>query len=148
VGLMLIGPTAEDDPTPANFYQRIQLVGADDHATATPQSLLTSYSNYFVGGLGRMGISNYGQVRYQNVYDGIDWLFSTNQGRLQYDFVVKPDADAAQIRLAFPDAVSAELSDDGQLVLTLPNGEKMVQSAPLAYQIRSDGALEAVKSAF
>jgi uncharacterized protein (TIGR03437 family) len=76
------------------------------------------YSNYFLGKTESSwftGVPHYGSVRYANVYPGIDIVYHSQDGNVEYDFVLAPGADPNQIELAFDRDV--HISDDGDLVL-------------------------------
>lgn len=75
----------------------------------------------------------YEPVRYEAVYPGIDLIYYGNRNRPEYDFVVRPDADPAQTRLAFTGAESVELAPDGDLVLR-PSAAEVRQRKPVVYQ--------------
>jgi YVTN family beta-propeller protein len=82
---------------------RLRLVGADAGSTATPLSELPGKSSYFLGNdpkRWRTDVPTYAEVKYQNVYPGVDLVYYGNQGRLEYDFMVAPGADPSAIALA------------------------------------------------
>jgi hypothetical protein len=51
------------------------------------------------------------KVRYPDVYQGIDVVYYGNQGRLEYDFIIAPDADPSAITLGFSGA-TAEIDNN------------------------------------
>ena len=53
------------------------------------------------------GIPTYAKVRYAEVYPGTDLVYYGNQGRLEYDFVVRPGADPARAPKISPRISSA-----------------------------------------
>ncbi len=76
------------------------------------------YSNYFLGKTEKSwftGVPHYNSVRYKNVYPGIDIVYHSSDGNVEYDFVLAPGADPSQIDLAFDRDV--HLDDNGDLVL-------------------------------
>jgi uncharacterized protein (TIGR03437 family) len=76
------------------------------------------YSNYFLGKTEESwftGVPHYGSVRYANVYPGIDIVYHSQDGNVEYDFVLAPGADPNQIELAFDRDV--QIGEDGDLVL-------------------------------
>lgn len=81
------------------------------------------------------GVASLAQVRYSEVYSGIDALFHTGNGKVEYDFVVRPDADPSAIQLAFKGAQGLRLGADGELVLQTTAGS-LIQGAPVAYQLQ------------
>ena len=82
----------------------MRLFGANSHAAAVPEDLLSSYSNYLIDPdpqKWRTHVPNYRRVRYQSIYPGnFDVIYYGNPRELEFDFVVAPGADARRIRLA------------------------------------------------
>lgn len=115
---------------------RMRLVGA--RATARVQGVgeLPGKSNYFIGNdptKWHTDIPNYAQVRYSGVYPGVDLVYYGRQGQLEYDFVLKPGADAGAMRLSLGGAKRVRINRAGELVLETANGE-VVLRRPEAYQ--------------
>jgi hypothetical protein len=125
-------------------------------AAAAPQGegegLLATRSNVIVGSdpsQWATGLSNYASVLYRGVYDGVDLRYYGNQRQLEYDFVVAPGADAAQIALRFDGIVAASIADDGDLVLQVAGTSGEVRfCAPVSYQRADDGSMQAVASRY
>ncbi len=130
------------------YFERVQLVGANANATATPLNGLSSYSTFYGMGRELPNIPNYRQVMYQNIYAGIDWQLGLHNGWPQYDFIINPGADLNALRLAYPEAQSLALDADGQLVITLDDKEQLLQAPPLAYQVAANGRIEALVSRY
>jgi len=63
----------------------------------------------------------YAKVRVENVYPGIDLVYYGKEGRLEYDFVVKPGGDPKTIRLAL--SSPAKIDDKGDLLAETSGGE-------------------------
>lgn len=82
---------------------------------------------------GRTEIAQYGRVRYEQVYPGIDLVFYGNQGQLEYDFAVSAGADPRAITLVFARAHDVQLGAGGELVLAVGGGE-IRQPKPVIYQ--------------
>jgi uncharacterized protein (TIGR03437 family) len=61
----------------------------------------------------RTGIATFGRLRMAGLYPGIDVVYYGTDRQLEYDFVVKPNADAGAIRFALP----ATMGADGELAL-------------------------------
>jgi len=78
-------------------------------------------------------VPQFAQVRYENVYPGIDLLYYGNQGRVEYDFKVAPGADPNQIALRFHDSEKMVLTSAGDLVLATNAGDVRLK-APRVYQ--------------
>lgn len=111
-------------------------VGANSAATATALDPLPSKSNYFIGSdpsQWRTDVANYGRVKYQNVYTGVDLIYYGDNGQLKFDFVLAAGADPNQIALAYQGADSIALDAEGNLILHTANGD-IVQQKPVIYQ--------------
>src|SRR5437879_1232125 len=81
--------------------------GPDALAAAVGLDEQPGKSNYLLGNEPSqwlLGIANYAQVQYQDVYPGVDAVYHGNQRQLEYDFRVAPGADPGAIRLAFTGA--------------------------------------------
>ena len=123
----------------------MDLVGANAQAQATGLDAQGGTSNYFVGNdpsQWHTGIANYGQVKYQNVYSGVNLIYYGNQRQLEYDFVLAPGADPGSIQLAFTGAAGIPLDSSGDLVLHTSGGD-VVEHAPVIYQ-DNNGVRQAV----
>ena len=88
----------------------------------------------------------FGAVRYEGLYPGVDLLFYPAEGGIEYDVVVAPGADPSRFAVRMTGAAGVTLRD-GALEFSLPNGEVIHQSAPVAYQLL-DGARAPVRSAY
>ncbi len=115
---------------------RMALDGAAENSAPVGVDELPGRSNYFNGNdpaKWRQNVPQYGQVRYRDVYPGIDLLYHGNQGRLEYDFEVAPGSDPGQVTLRFQGPKILRLSSDGDLVLGLGDGDLRLK-APRIYQ--------------
>lgn len=121
---------------------RMRLLGADPQAEGELVQPLAGRVNYLMGRDSRRwkkGVPTYGQVRYTEVYSGIDLVYYGREGLLEYDFVVAPGADPAAIRLAFDGLLDTggrpplEVDPQGALVLHTAEGE-IRKPRPTVYQ--------------
>jgi Beta-propeller repeat len=129
-------------------FLEMKLAGASPSATLAGVDPQPSVSNYFVGhdpARWRRAIPQFGRVRYENVYPGINLLFYGNQGHLEYDFQVAPGSDPSQAELEFNGAKQIELRD-GALVIATNNGSVRLE-APSIYQ-QIDGRRQTVAGSF
>lgn len=78
-------------------------------------------------------LPQYRQLRYAGLYRGIDLVWYSRDGELEFDLVVQPGADAAQIQLQINGAKAPTLADDGQLLLDGPGGALRLKR-PVLYQ--------------
>jgi uncharacterized membrane protein YdjX (TVP38/TMEM64 family) len=115
---------------------RWHLSGANSDPTIRGEQPLETRTNYFRGNdrkNWRTDVDNFGQVRYERVYPGVDLVFRGNQQQVEYDFTIAPNANPKQIRFAFDGVDSMTTDKDGSLLLRTPHGT-LVQPRPLVYQ--------------
>ena len=103
-------------------------------------------SNYLLGNDPRQwhtNIPHYSKLSATQVYDGIDLVFYSHGGDLEYDFVVAPGADPKQIRLAF-DGVEEMRVDrkSGDLLLSTTGGSEIRHMRPKVYQQMGNARVE------
>jgi hypothetical protein len=125
---------------------RMRLHNADPSAKTVGVEELRSKSNYFVGNDAKRWRSNvptYSTVEYQAIYRGINLVYYSNEGRLEYDFVVAPGADPGQIQLDFLGNDEGIKQDEkGDLLLRVGKHEFHWRK-PVVYQ-KKDGTREEV----
>jgi Beta-propeller repeat len=116
---------------------RMRILGA--RADSDPQGLdeLPGRVHSFIGRDPRKwhrDLPSYARVLYRGVYPGIDLMYyGARQQRLEYDFVVAPNADPRTIRLGFEGVDRLEVDVDGDLLLHV--GDAALRFAkPLVYQ--------------
>lgn len=78
-------------------------------------------------------IPTFGQLRYPNLYDGIDLVWRFEGRALKYDFIVQPGADPALIGVAYDGVDGLEVTEDGLLQVQTAAG-KFQEMPPSAYQ--------------
>lgn len=119
---------------------RMQLVNSNVQARLTGLDHLSS-TNHLTGSNPQqwhLGVPNYAQVKYEGVYPNIDLLFHGNRNELEYDFILAPGAQVADILLNFEGAEKLSIDAKGDLVLRV-NGNVIRQSKPYIYQETGDG---------
>ncbi len=116
-------------------FVRMRLAGANENAAIGGTELLPGKSNYLIGqdaSRWRRNVPQYGGVKYEDIYPGINLIFYGNQGRLEYDFQVAAGADPSQAELEFDGLQGLELSQ-GSLILKSEGGSLRFE-APQIYQ--------------
>lgn len=138
-GTMMLGPTQATLIAGSGSGDSVQMqfVGANASASAVAQDQLVTKTNYLFGGDTSQwitGVSNFAQVTYQDLYQGVDLrYFSTQQNQLEYDFIVHPGASTDSIKLSFQGADKLSLDAQGNLVVSTKDGD-IVHQAPQIYQ--------------
>lgn len=94
------------------------------------------YVNYYLGKDESKWASNvkkYGQVKYQNLYSGIDLKYYLKDHHLKYDFIVAPNANPQDIKIQY-NGQDEILIEEGQLKIKTSVNE-LIDQKPYAYQI-------------
>ena len=92
------------------------------------------------------GVPTYQRVKYDAVYPGIDLAYHGDGGKFEFDFNLKPGADARRIALGFDGVAGAEVASDGSALLKTAHGN-LTLKRPLAYQ-EIDGARHEISADF
>ena len=147
-------PLASPQPSPSADHQKgtalqFRLLGANKNPIAVGEDPQPGIVNYFIGNnpaQWHTKVPTYAQVRYKNVYPGIDLIYYGNHRQLEYDFAVSPGADPSVIRFEIQGASQVALDGEGNLVLSTEGGELHFQS-PIVYQ-ESNGRRVAVNGGY
>ena len=97
-------------------------------------------SNYFIGNdpsKWRTDVPNYASVAYEDLYDGIDLVYSSNANGVKYEFIVKPGADPAAIEIRYEGIES--LRPEGDELAVRHGLGVMFDSPPYSY---AEGGVE------
>jgi len=115
----------------------MKLLHASPGARVRGENELPGRSNYFIGNdpaNWRRDIPQFAQVRYAEVYEGIDLVFYGNRGQLEYDFEVAPGGDPGRVALQLRGPKSVSVNSDGDLELVMSAGNVRLR-APHVYQV-------------
>lgn len=129
---------------------RMRFVGARDDAEVEARDAMPGRCNYLIGN-DRDGwvtdVPTSARAVQRGVWPGVDVVWrGDDQGRLTYDIVLAPGADAASVQFEFEGGRAVSVGDDGSLRIPAELGE-LRQSRPVAYQL-VDGVRHAVDAAF
>ena len=121
---------------PKHETLQFKILGATKNPVAMGEVPQPGLVNYFIGNnpaKWQKHVPTYAQVRYKNIYPGIDLLYYGNHRQLEFDFAVAPGADPGQIQFEIQGAGQIHLDAEGNLVLTTGGGKIHFQ-APTVYQ--------------
>ena len=139
---------------------RMQVAGARPDAKVSGVKQLPGRSNYFIGkdpANWRTNVPNYAEVKYTDVYTGVDLVYHGNQGQLEFDFIVKPGADANQIALNITQSgtrnsqapgKSLRIDRSGNLVVTTGSREVRFQKPDVYQRLRGNAGRTIVDGRF
>lgn len=115
---------------------QLRFVGTDPRARLDARAPTGGRAHYLLGRDSSAWIRDlprFGQLRQEGLYPGIDLVWHGSDGELEFDLVVQPGADPAQIRLQLDSASVPVLDDAGDLRLDGPDGALRLHR-PLLYQ--------------
>jgi hypothetical protein len=124
----------------------LSLVDSNPAARITGLDPLAVRGNYFVGrdaSRWRSDVTQYGRVRYAEVYPGVDLVYYGSAGKLEYDLVLRPGADPQRIRMKFRGADNLTVSPQGDLLFSAGDAQ-LVQKRPVIYQETAAGVRQQV----
>ena len=112
---------------------RLSFAGANATPAMQGQDPQDASTHYFLGDRSATDVGNFAKVRYEDLYPGIDLLYYGNQRQLEYDFIVAPGVDPAQIALDVAGVDTLRIDAGGNLVMGTALGD-IVQRKPVVYQ--------------
>jgi hypothetical protein len=144
-----IGRFKESEPIK---YKRVilkqEFVGANEVRPLGSERFCWN-SNFFYGNNSSKwctDVPNYAEVYYENIYDGIDLRYFSNDNGLKYDFIVNPGANVNQIRVKYEGADTLKIDGSRNLIIETPFGN-IVESELFIYQ-NIKGSMQKITGAF
>src|ERR1019366_3396418 len=99
---------------------RLKMEGAKANPDFESLEPLPGISNYFIGNdpfQWHTNIHQYSRVMLHSIYPGIDMVYYGNQGKLEYDFIVKVGGDHHSIHFRIDGAQGVQVNEQGELEL-------------------------------
>jgi outer membrane protein assembly factor BamB len=147
--LSLVHPRSEDLLSPESALLSMRLVGANPDVQILGFEEQAGKANYIIGNdpaKWHTNIPTYAEVRYADIYSGVDLIYYGKGNNLEYDFVVAPGIDPSTITLSFDGVQGLKVDRSGNLVLSFDGGEIQMQK-PIIYQ-DINGARQAVQGGY
>ena len=122
---------------------KVTFEGANDAPAIEGNRPQQVYYNFFLGNDSanwHSGIHPYRGVSYNKLYNGIDMQVFSDKGNMEYEFIVHPQANAAQVKLRF-DGQDGLKTKDGSLVISTTVGQ-VTEMKPYAYQYINNNKVE------
>jgi hypothetical protein len=115
----------------------LELQDANQHPIVSTEKQCACTENYYLsqcpnGITGVTGVHSYEKITYRNVYPNIDWVIYSKGGFMEYDFLVHPGGNPANIKLKVKDAESVDINSSGELVMKTSLGE-VREKPPVSY---------------
>jgi hypothetical protein len=131
---------------------QMNMLGSNPNPQITAENVLPGVTNYMQGrdrSKWHSGVAHYGQVRYHDIYPGVDLAFhgaSHREDKFEFDFVVNPGAKPEAVTLGFSGLTGLRTTASGDLVLASAAGDLDLHR-PFGYQ-ESNGVRQAVDARF
>lgn len=135
-------------PTARDAIIDLRLVHSNPHPRLEAERPEGSVSNYLMGkepSRWHLGIPTFADVRYREIYPGVDWVLYGHSGELEYDFVIAPGADPHRIRFRFDGANRLSVDPYGDLLIQA-NEQVVRQRRPVVYQTSAAGDREYIEA--
>ncbi|MCU1254636.1 MAG: hypothetical protein JWM83_935 [Candidatus Angelobacter sp.] len=116
---------------------RVSFAGGKPAASPQLSDPFPGVTHYYVGtdpSQWRTDVRKFRQVGYHDLYPGIDLLFYSHSGQLEFDFNVAPRHKVSDIDLHFEGATVRE--SEGNLQIVTPGGNVAILKRPELYQVR------------
>ncbi|AKV02606.1 Cell surface protein [Labilithrix luteola] len=129
-----------DESTGKDIVLRMGVAGGRK-VSPVAERQLPGVTNYYLGAdrsKWREGVAGFGRMTYRGVLDGVDLVFHGEDGQLEYDFVVAPNADSKAIALDVEGAREISLTAEGELSIHTERGD-LVAPKPRVYQRDAEG---------
>jgi hypothetical protein len=128
---------------------QLKIVGARQDIAATPLDKQKALTHYLIGESSdwRTDVPNFKRVRYSELLPGIDVEYYGRNGRLEYDFVVRPGSDPTAISLKFEGSEGLSINAGGDLLIDLGH-QQIIQRRPVTYQSGPGGQRLDIESAY
>lgn len=123
------------DESRQQWTLKLDFVGANPHAKLRGQDPTPTAISYFKGARDQWQteLRTFSTLVYEDLWPGIDLVYSGAGQRLKYSFLVKPGADPGQIKLAYRGASGVKLNRAGELEITTPLGG-FTDERPVSFQ--------------
>jgi len=134
-----IAPNMKNPPQEKKKAERwvvkLDFVDADRTVRPVGENKTEAVISYFKGKREewRTGLSTYSRIVYHDLWPGIDLAYSGTCDRMKYEFIVRPGADPAKIRLAYRGTDRVAVDKEGRLEIVTPLGS-FHDGEPEAYQ--------------
>jgi uncharacterized repeat protein (TIGR01451 family) len=114
---------------------RLVFLNAAEHPEIVAVDETALKVNYFIGNDPAKWhtVPTYGAVLYKNVFDQIDLKVYGTEGRIEYDWIVRPGGDPRDIKFEYRNVKGTRVDKEGNLLVKTDYGELM-HKKPAAYQ--------------
>ena len=116
--------TGKEDEEAKQWAVKLEFMGANSKCKPRGEEKQEAVFSYFKGKPEdwKRSCRTYRKLVYENLWPGIDLVYSGTVNQLKYDFIVKPGVDPKQIRLAYRGVTEVKVKETGELKVDTPLG--------------------------
>ena len=117
---------------------RLVFLNANKNTEILSLDVASHQVNYFIGNdpsRWQKGIATSKVILYKEIYTHIDLKVYGNESQVEYDWIIKPGGNPADIRFEYKSIQGTSIDHEGNLVINNAFG-KMVHHHPQSFQIR------------
>jgi len=104
------------------YRMDMTLENANPDARIIKENMQCYHENYYTSAASGVQACSYSKITYQNIYPHIDWVLYIKDNRLEYDFIVRPGGNSADIKIRYDGA--SQLSTTSSTIAALtPMGQ-------------------------
>ena len=145
MGLDPLNRFANEKDSVEQLVLTAKFVGANPNPEIVGEDVMGYKCNYFLGNdptKWHTDVPNYNAVVYKNIYPSIDLKYYGNgDGKMEYDFIIQPDADPSVIAIHYDGATEVCVDDHGQLSVETEWGQ-VTELQPMIYQIDGESRIQ------
>lgn len=125
--------SAEDKQKTAMYRMDVALLGAYPQAALVTEKRQDFHERFYLNGQQGTTANAYQKITYKEVYPNIDWVLYIKDNTVEYDFVVRPGGNVADIKLQYSGATKLAVDEAGRLTATTPMGS-VTENTPQSFQ--------------
>ena len=130
-----VAPQSDREETEMQYYRLdMKLVGGNPFARVRAHDELPGYVNFYLGHCpdGITGVREFSRIVYEHVYDNIDLEILSIDGKMKYNFIVRPGGNVSDIRMKYDGALETAIMAEGSLHVATPLGH-IEEATPYTY---------------
>lgn len=134
-GITFALSSATPQQSPQRWNLKLDFIQANPHVKIVGKEQAEAVFSYFTGASDQWnaGLKTYKSIVYENLWPGIDLVYSGTVNQMKYEFIVQPGANPANIKLAYRGASSVKLNAKGSLEVATPVAS-FEDDKPFSYQ--------------
>ncbi len=116
-----------------SYRMDVELIGANKNAVAVSSGKQVYYENLYLAGCpGGVQAHTFTKITYQEIYPDINWVIYIKDNKLEHEFIVGPNGNAANIKLKYNGQTSLDINNDGSITARTPMGT-ITEHAPVCF---------------